>query len=375
MLLYFDHAATTPLDPRVAAAVAEAERDAWGNAASLHEAGRRAAAVVERARILVAQALHGSPEGVVFTSGGTEANNLALKGTLLLRPTGHLVTCAIEHPSVLEPARWLVSRGYGLTVLPVDGEGFVDPAAVEAAIRPDTVLVSIQTANNEIGTVQDLPSIGRICRDRGVCFHADACQSLTKVPIDVEACGLDLVTVNGHKMHGPKGVGALWVRPGVPLEPILHGGGQEAGLRGGTTNTPAIAGLAMAIEAASPEDVPRMEALRDRILDAVLAWPGTRLNGPRHRRLPNHVSVVFPGVRAPDLVRALSDRGVAVSAGSACHAARDIPSAVLSAIGRTPEESASTVRITVSRPTTSREVDALIPVLEACVRRLRRAGT
>ncbi len=371
MDLYFDHAATTPLDPRAASAMAEAERDAWGNAASLHESGVRAARVVARARAVLGEALGGSPAGVVFTSGGTEANNLALKGTLLLHATGHLVTTAVEHPSVLEPARWLAARGYELTILPVDVHGFVDPAAVEAAIRPETALVSVQAANNEIGTLQDLCAVGRICRAHGVRFHTDACQSFGRVALRVEEAGLDLVTVNGHKMHGPKGVGALWVRPGTPLVPLLHGGGQEGGARGGTTNTPAIAGFAAAVEAVTPDDTPSMASLRDRILDVVLAWPGVRLNGPRDRRLPHHVSVVIPGILASDLVLALSAEGVAVSAGSACHGAGSPPSAILTAIGRTHEEAASSIRITLARTTRPEEVEAMLGILEACLRRLR----
>jgi cysteine desulfurase len=254
-MIYLDNAATTCPDPAVLAAMAQCQGPATGNASAVHRAGVAAATAVEAARERIAAAIHAQPDEIVFTAGGTEANNLALKGAAFARRAqgNHIITTAIEHASVLETVRWLAGQGFAVTFLPVDGEGFVDPAALRRCLRPDTILVSVMHANNEIGTIEPIADIGRLCRERGVWFHTDACQSLTHAPLDVAAQAVDLATLNAHKIHGPRGVGALYVRTGVALEPLFHGGGQEHGLRSGTYNVEGIAGFGAALAAAWPQ--------------------------------------------------------------------------------------------------------------------------
>jgi cysteine desulfurase len=358
-MIYLDNAATTRPDPAVLVAMAQARED-YGNASSVHRLGVAAAKAVERARAVVAEALHASPDEVVFTSGGTEANNLALKGVLLAcGRRGGLVVSAVEHPSVLEPARALGRSGWRLSLVGADSDGLVDPAAVAKALTPRTVLVSVMHANNEVGTLQPLAEIGRLCRRRGVLFHTDASQSFTKEPLDPRRLGADLVTVSGHKIHGPKGVGALYVRAGLKLEPLLHGGGQEGGLRSGTYNTAAILGFGAAVARSGDADAARVRRLRDRLEARLRALiPGLRRNGHQVRRVCGILSVTLPGVSAGALLQALSKEGICASAGAACSAATEQPSPVLLAMGRTDEEAKRTLRLSLSRWTTAAEVES-----------------
>jgi cysteine desulfurase len=361
MDIYLDNAATTRPDPAVLKVMAECAERCYGNAASWHRPGVEAAKAVERARQTLAEALGGEPDAVVFTSGGTEANNLAIEGAVRARrgKGAHLVTTAVEHPSVLEPCRALERSGVRVSVVGVDRQGFVDPDAVGRAITPATALVSVMHANNEIGTVEPIDEIGRLCRKKGVLFHCDACQSFTKEPLDLRRLRADLLSVNGHKIHGPKGVGALYVRPGTVLAPLIHGGGQERGLRSGTLNTPAIAGFGAAAALARPGEAAGMRRLRDRLFAALSeAIPGLRLNGPRRGRLCSNLHLLLPSGRAKPFLQALSAAGVYASAGSACSSAKPEPSHVLLAIGLTPEEASRCVRLSLSRRTTLAEVDA-----------------
>jgi cysteine desulfurase len=372
MSIYLDSAATTPPDPAVTAVVARTLRDVGANAASSHRAGVAAAAVVERARLRLAGTLGVAPDSVVFTSGGTEANNLALKGVAFARRDGgrHLVTSAIEHPSVREAARWLGTVGFAWTAVPVDREGFVDPDDLARALRPDTFLVSIVHGNHEIGTVQPLAALAAVCRARGVPLHVDACQSFLRAPLPLGDGGPDLVSLNAHKIHGPKGVGALLVRPGLTLAPLLHGGGQEGGLRSGTVNVPGVAGFAAAVECAPPDEPATVAALRDRFVAAVRAGavPDVRVNGPDRgagldRRLPHIASLTLPGRSAKRVMQGLTERGVHVSTGSACSATRTTPSHVLLAIGLDARAAAETLRVSFGRGLTPEEVDSAAAAL------------
>jgi cysteine desulfurase len=359
--VFLDNAASTEPDPAVLDVMAGVQRDLYANAASIHSAGVGAARAVERARILIAERLGG--DTLVFTGGGTESNNLALKGAVWARGGGHLVISAIEHPSVTEPARWLEGTGQAsLTVLPVDREGFVDPAAVEAALRPDTALVSIGHANSEVGTVQPIDAIGRLCRARGVLFHTDACQSFLREPLPLEH--VDLVTVNAHKIHGPKGVGALWVRRGVKLAPLLHGGGHESGMRSGTLNAPAIAGFGEAVRRFDREAPERMKKLRDQLHAGFReAFPNGRIHGAPSARLCSNSNLGIPGVQGKRLLEELDKRGVRISTSSACHSTKLTPSFVLKAMGYTDEEAHEAIRLTLGRFTTARDIERVLGAL------------
>jgi cysteine desulfurase len=340
-------------------------REDFGNPASAtHAFGWRAEAAVEVARRTIAAAIGArDPREIVFTSGSTESDNLALKGVAfgLAARGDHLVTTALEHPAVLDAARWLEGQGRSVTLVPVDGEGFVDPAAVAAAIGPRTILVSVIAANGEIGVVEPLAEIGRICRERGVLFHSDAAQAVGKIPLDVEALGVDLLSFSAHKLYGPKGVGALYVRrarPRIRLEPLLHGGGHEHGLRSGTLPVPLVVGFAKALElclAELPAESARLASLRDHLLARLeKELPGVRLTGPREARLPGNLHVCLETDADPVIV-ALRD--VALSSGSACASARGEPSHVLRALGLPERRLRSGLRMGLGRSTTREEID------------------
>ncbi len=378
--VYLDHHATTPVDPRVLDAMLPYYREDFGNAASAtHVYGWRAEAAVENARRGVAGAIGArDPREVVFTSGSTESDNLALKGVAfgLAAKGDHLVTTAIEHPAVLDACRWLETQGRSVTLLPVDGEGFVDPAAVAAAIGPRTILVSVMAANSEIGVLEPLAEIGRVCRERGVLLHSDAAQAVGKVPLDVVALGVDLLSFSAHKLYGPKGVGALYVRrarPRIRIEPLLHGGGHEHGLRSGTLPVALIVGFAKALElclAALPEEGARLAELRDHLLARLVREiPGLRLTGPRAARLPGNLHVRIEGVDADQVIVGLPD--VALSTGSACASARGEPSHVLRALGLPEPALRSGLRIGLGRGTTREEIDLVADRLAEVVRGLR----
>ena len=379
--VYLDNAASTPVDPRVLDAMRPYFSEAAGNPSSLHAPGRRAREAVEDARARIAAQIGAArPEEVIFTSGGTESNNLALKGVAFAsRDKGrHIITTRIEHDCVLNSAAWLEQQGFSVTYLGVTPDGLVRPEELAAAIRRDTVLVSVMHANHEIGTVEPIRELGRICHERAVPFHTDACQSFGKLPIDVGKDGLDLVTLNAHKIYGPKGVGALYIRGGTRVAPWQHGGGHEFGLRSSTENVPGIVGFAAAADLCEQERVPEMArttVLRDRIIESVLSsFPGAYLNGPRRRRLPTNVNLGFLGLEgeAITLLLRLDDRGIAVATGSACSSHQgDTPSHVLLALGRDPVQARGALRVTLGRFTTTEEVDFFLHELASAMGSLR----
>ena len=367
-----DHAATTPLDPAVSERMGRVQAELVGNASALHDLGVRSAEGVEAARGIIAARLGADPAEIVFTSGGTEANNLALAGVALRPEEGRdqLITTRLEHPSVAQTIEALRGHGYDVTYLPVDATGRVDPDDVAGAITARTRLVSVIHGNHEIGTVQPLAEIGAVCRARGVLFHTDACQSFTKVELDVRRDGPDLVSINAHKIHGPTGVGALYVRRGVDLTPLLRGGGQEGGLRSGTLHTAGIAGFGKAVELATPEHARRMTALRDGLLRDIQARvAGVTLNGAPRERLCHHLSLTFEGVTGKAVLARLNRLGIYASTRSACSSRVATPSTILMAIGLTEEQALSTLRVGLSRLTTAEElarfVQALVDVVRA----------
>lgn len=380
-LIYLDNQATTPLDPRVRAAMAPYEEARFGNAASRqHAVGWEAAAAVKQARAAVAALIKASPGEIVFTSGATESNNLALKGVAEAYAARgrHLVTCATEHPSVLDPLQALARRGWEVTVLGVDGEGRLDLEALRAALRPDTVLVSLMAANNEIGLLHPIAQIGALTRARGVLLHVDAAQAAGKIPLDVEAMGIDLLSLSAHKLYGPKGVGALYLRrrePRVRVEPQLHGGGHEKGLRSGTLNVPGIVGFGAAATIAAAElasEATRLAALRDALLAGLRERiEGIQLNGAREPRLAGNLNLSVAGVDADGLLMRL--RGVALSSASACSTATESPSHVLAAMGLDPARVSGALRFSLGRFTTGEEIAATIAAVTAAVRELRAA--
>jgi len=374
--IYLDYNGTTPPAPEVVRAMQPFWGAAFGNPSSSHAYGRRPRAAVDHARGQVAGLLGCRPGEIVFTSGGTESNNHAIKGILMAdHRGGHVITSAVEHPAVLEVCRFLTRFGVELTVLPVDATGRVDPSAVADAIRPDTRLISIMHANNEVGTLQPIAAIGAIARSHGIPFHTDAAQSVGKVPVRVEDLGVDLLSVAGHKLYAPKGVGALYVRSGVALENFCHGAGQEGGRRAGTENVALIAGLGEACALASRETdhhKHHMRAMRDHLHQGLAeGLKGVDLNGHPDRRLPNTLSLAFAGVDANRLLAEVQDT-VAASAGAACHADRVAVSHVLTAMQIPEDRARGTVRFSVGRTTTREEIEAALPVLIEAVAKLRR---
>ncbi len=373
-LIYLDYNATTPVDPRVADAMRPYLTGFYGNPSSLHRAGREARSAVERARAQVAAAVGAEPGEVVFTSGGSESDNLAIRGVVAAAGGGHVVTSAVEHPAVLEVARALEREGViRLTIVGVDPFGRVDPGHVARALAPDTVLVTIMLANNEVGTLEPVAEIAALCRRRGVLMHTDAAQAVGKVPVDVRELGVDLLTVAGHKLYGPKGVGALFVRSGVKLAPLIRGAGHEMGLRAGTENVLEVVGLGAACELAAAgveSEGERLGRLRDRLRDRLHeGFPALAEHGDQERRLPNTLSVAFPGVDAGLLLGQLTDE-VAASAGAACHAEEVEVSHVLEAMGVESGVALSTVRFSVGRFTTEEEVDEAARRILGVARRL-----
>jgi cysteine desulfurase len=360
-LIYLDYNATTPTDPRVAEKMRPYLTGFYGNPSSSHRAGREARAAVDRARALVASCLGCRPDEIVFTSGGSESNNMAIRGVVAARGGGHVVTSAIEHPAVLEVVLALEMEGQiSLSVVGVDRRGRVDPGEVDAAMRPDTVLVTIMLANNEVGTVQPVRDVAIICRERGVTSHTDAAQAVGKIPVDVAELGVDLLTVAGHKLYAGKGIGALFIRSGTAIEPLIRGAGHEMGLRAGTENILQGVGLGAACEIVRDEladELPRLQALRDRLERRLRdGCPGLVVHGDPQRRLPNTLSVALPGVDASGLLSSLGDE-VAASLGAACHADLVKVSHVLHAMGVDTATATSTIRLSVGRFTTEEEID------------------
>ena len=377
--VYLDHSATTPPRAEVIAAMSVSLRDHWGNPSSLHATGVRALEAVERARERVAALLGAQADEIVFTASGTEADNHALVGATLAgeRRGDHIITSAVEHHAIEHTAEFLERRGARVTYLPVDATGLVDPEAVRRAITERTLLVSIMHANNEVGTLQPIAEIGAICRERGVPFHTDAVQTFGHVPINVTEMNVDLLSLSAHKLYGPKGAGALFVRKGVRLEPYLHGGGQELGRRASTENTPGIVGLGEAAWRAGQEmaeESAHVIALRDRLIAGVLAQiPEVRLTGHPAQRLPNNASFAFRGTEGQALVLELDAAGFAVSSGSACTSGSYRPSHVLLALGLAPEAARGSLRVSVGRGNTVEEIERFLEVLPSVVARVRRA--
>jgi cysteine desulfurase len=376
---YLDYNATTPVDPRVAEAIQPYLAEQFGNPSSTHAFGSGAATALARARQQVAALVGGRPDGVVFTASGSEANNLALRGTVLNRRAGrpHVVTQVTEHPAVLATCEALQRlHGIDVTYLPVDEHGLVDPADLAAALTPDTVLVSVMAANNETGTMQPIAELARVAHERGVLFHTDAAQAAGKIRFDVADLDVDLATVVGHKMYAPKGVGALYLRPGLSLEPVIYGGGQERGLRAGTENVALAVGFGVAADLARADldigEPRRLADLRDRLQSGLGDRLAGRvaLNGHPDRRLPNTVNVSIAGVRGDDLIADVV--GVAAATGSACHAGTTDPSAVLLAMGLDRDRALGAIRLSLGRWTTAGDVDQAVERLGEAAERLVR---
>ncbi len=376
--IYLDYNATAPLYAEVAETLARLLRDEYGNASSVHSYGQRAKTLVDEARIQVAALIDADPSDVVFTSGGTEADNFALRGTAEQRdPTGprHLIAAAIEHEAVLTTLKALARRGWTLTLLPVDESGVVSPDALRAALRPETVLVSVMHANNEVGTIQPIAELAAIARAHGALFHTDAVQSVGKIPVSVRSLGVDLLSLSGHKFGGPKGTGVLWIRRGVKLTPFMTGGRQERNRRAGTENVPALAGLGVAARISRDRLATSgltTGALRDRLERALLAAvPGTLVNGDPARRVPNTSNISFDGIEAEALLIALDLEGIAVSTGSACSSGSLEPSHVLRAMGVSQARTRNSLRFSLGPETTAAEIDLVAARLPPLVAKLR----
>ena len=372
-----DHSATTPVAPEVLEAMLPYFSEKFGNASSLHGYGLEAKEALEDSREKVARLLGANPEEIIFTSGGTESDNLALKGIARRsKEKGkHIITSSVEHPAILETCRNLQKEGFEVTYLPVTSEGLVDLSALESAIRPDTILISVMHANNEIGTIQPLEEIGRIAAEKDIFLHTDAVQSVGKIAVDVNALGVDLLSLSAHKLYGPKGVGALYVRKGTRLESIVQGGGHERGLRSGTENIAGIVGLARAAELTAESmaiEGQRLTELRDRLAAVVLekvkdAW----INGSMKKRLPGNLNFGFKYVEGESLLLFLDSKGIAVSTGSACSSHKLEPSHVLLSLGLRPEECHGSLRITMGRSNTKEEVDYVAKCIAEAVERFR----
>lgn len=374
---YFDHAATTAVAEEVKESMRPFFNQKFGNPSSLYRLGREAKEeALEDSRESIATYLEVQPSEIVFTSGGTESNNLAIKGVAFAQESkGHFITTQIEHHAVLHTFRWLEKRGHEVSYLPMDKNGRVDPDDLRDEIQKNTKLVSVMYANNEIGTIQPIEELAQICGNKGVLFHTDAVQVYGKFPLKLE--NVDLLSASGHKIYGPKGVGLLYVRKGVKLEPLLHGGGHERGLRSGTENTAGIVGMAAATELMTEEaedEFPRQKRLRDKIIEEILQIPHTRLNGDRNKRLPNNVNISFDYIEGESIVMHLDNRGIAASTGSACSSPNLEPSHVLLAIGLRPQLAHGSLRLTLGRETTEKEVNYLLQVLPETVSNLRKVS-
>jgi cysteine desulfurase len=373
--IYFDHAATTPVDPRVLEAMLPYFSECYGNPSELHRLGREGRAAVEESRAKVAAALGAGEKEIVFTSGGTEADNLALFGYLARFQPGHLIVSAVEHPAVMETARALNRLGWAVDFVPVDGEGVVDVDAYEQAFRDDTRLASIMFANNVVGTVQPVAELARIAHDKGAVFHTDAVQAVGSLPVSVAELGVDMLSLSGHKLYGPKGVGALYVKRGTRLQPVMHGGGHERRLRSGTENVPGIVGLGEAITLATerlPEVRPRLEALRDRLGRGVVELiPEVTYLGHPTQRLPGNVAFSVRYVEGESMLLQLDAQGFMVSSGSACASGSLEPSHVVLALGLAAEEAHGSMRVSLGKENTEEEVDAFLDAFPPIVDKLR----
>jgi cysteine desulfurase len=378
MRVYFDYNATSPLAPEVIDAVVAATRDQFGNASSVHHFGQQAKAALDDARSEMAALVHAEASEIVFTSGGTEADNFAIRGAAeALEPAGRrqLVASAIEHEAVLNTLKALARRGWRTTLVPVDQTGVVDPRRLRDIVGSDTALVSIMHANNEIGTVQPIAELAAIAHEHGALMHTDAVQTVGKIPVDVRTLGVDLLSLSAHKFNGPKGAGALWIKRGTRMQPILTGGKHERNRRAGTENVPGIVGMGVAARLAAAKLEPealRLGRLRDRLEEGILAHvPGTVVNGARDRRVPNTTNISFERVEAESLLIALDLEGIAVSTGSACSSGTLEPSHVLRAMGFSSHRTQNSLRFSLGLFSTEEEVDRVVAVLPGLVEKLR----
>ena len=376
--IYLDYNSTTPTAPEVFEAMAPFFTDNFANPFNLHRFGQRARGPLNEARDSVAALLGAaSPDEIIFTGGGSESDNLAVKGVAAASVSRgrHVITSAIEQPAVLVACEWLADEGWDVTFLSPDDEGIVHADALAAAIRPDTVLVSIMHANNEVGTVEPIAELAAVARERGVLFHTDAVQTVGKIPVSVGDLGVDLLSISAHKFYGPKGVGVLYVRSGVELVPLIHGGHQEEGRRAGTHNTPGIIGLARALELATAdreEEGNRLARLRDRLKDGILAMPGKVVfMTPAANAMPNTLNVCFPGIEGEALMLALDMEGISAATGSACASGSSEPSHVHAAMGCPPEVARGSIRFSLGKYTTEEDIGRVLEVLPPVVERLR----
>ena len=374
--IYLDYAATTPIDRRVVKEMEPYYLQEFGNTMSLHFFGQEAKLALENSRHILANSINADLNEIIFTGSATESNNLALKGVALANKNkgNHIIISSIEHPCIVESAKWLSKQGFEITKLPVDKYGLVNPEDVKNSITDKTILVSVIHASNEIGTIEPVAEIGRICREKGVYFHTDASQSFGKIPIDVKKMNIDLLTASSHKVYGPKGAGLLYVKKGIMLDPILHGGGQENGLRGSTVNVSAVVGFAKAAEISLKEmkkESKRLSKMRDRLVKTVLKIKDSHLNGHPKNRLPNNANFWFEFVEGESLIMQLDLAGIACSTGSACSSFKLEPSHVLLATGLKPQEAHGSLRVSLGRFTTEKEINQLIKVLPKIVAHIR----
>jgi len=375
--IYLDYAATTPADPRVIRAMLPYLNKKFGNTMSLHNFGQEAKSALEESREVVAGLMGAKANEIIFTGSATESNNLTLKGIAFANKKRgrHIIISRVEHPCIMESAKWLESQGFEITRLKVDKYGFVNPKDVKKAIKKGTILVSIIHASNEIGTIQPIVKIGKICKESGVYFHTDAVQSFGKIPIDVDKMNIDLLSASSHKMYGPKGAACLYIREGTRIEPILHGGGQEQGFRSSTVNDPAIIGFAKAVEIAEKEmrkEAERLTKLRNKLIKGVLGKiPGSHLSGHPQKRLPNNANFWFENVEGESIIIQLDLSGMAASTGSACSSAKLEPSHVLLAIGLKHEEAHGSLRLSLGKWTKASEINYILKVLPGIIKKLR----
>lgn len=376
--IYLDHSATTPVDPQVAELMLKYLTEYYGNPSSVHLFGREVKKAVDEARNQVASLIGSDPSEIIFTGGGTESDNLAIQGAARARGSKgkHLITSAIEHHAVLDTFKYLAKNGYEITIIPVNEEGLVSVEDVRKAIRPDTILISIMHANNEVGSIQPVEEIGKIAREKGILFHVDAVQSLGKIPVNVQEINADLLTISSHKIYGPKGVGALYIRKGVRISPLVFGGGQERKIRSGTENVPGIIGFGKACELAGQrleEEASQLVKLRDKLIDGILERiKDVKLNGPRgEKRLPNNVNVSINYVEGESLLLSLDMIGIAASSGSACTSGSLDPSHVLLAMGLPHEVAHGSLRFSLGRQNTEEDIEYVLEELPKIVDRLR----
>ncbi|NLC90639.1 MAG: cysteine desulfurase NifS [Methanocorpusculum parvum] len=375
-IIYMDHAATTYTAKEVVEAMIPYFSDEFGNPSSVYSIGQSNKKVLDLARKQAASAINAQPDEIFFTNGGTESDNWALKGAAFAneRKGKHIITTSIEHHAVLHSCEWLASRGFEITYLPVDKFGMVSPESVEKAIRQDTILISVMYANNEVGTIQPIAEIGKIARKHGICFHTDAVQAVGHVPIDVVSENIDLLSLSGHKLYGPKGIGALYIRKGTRIQSFMHGGAQERKRRAGTENVPGIVGLGAAIERAVthlPEEMDRLTDLRNELTRELLKIPATHLNGHPTKRLPNNTNIIFEYIEGESVLLLLNMKGICASTGSACNSASLEPSHVLTAMGIPHEIAHGSIRLTIGERTTAEDVKIVTAALKETVEKLR----